>query len=66
MNSCSTKVKFDELCEIMRNQNMKYIAANSINSSYGRSHTIVLFDEDKIRKRNIKHHMLGHEKKSKK
>ena len=31
INSCSTKVQFDELCKMMRNQNMKHIAAKGIN-----------------------------------
>ena len=31
INSCSTKVQFDELCKMMRNQNTKHISANGIN-----------------------------------
>ena len=53
MNSCSTKVQFDELWKIMRNQNMKHIAAKGINSAYGRAKDIVLFGEDKTSKKRF-------------
>ena len=66
MNSCSTKVQFDELCKMMRTQNMKYIAAKGIRSAYGRSKGSVLFGEDKTNKRNNPRHRFAHEKKSKK
>ena len=62
MNSCSTKVQFDELNKIMRNQHMKHIAAKDINSVYGRSKSIVLFGEDKTSKRHIPCHRFVHEK----
>ena len=66
MNSCSTKVQFDALCKMMRNQNMKHIAEKVINSAYGRSKGSVLFGEDKASKRNTPCHRFAHEKKSKK
>ena len=66
MNSCSTKVQFDELCKITRNQNMKYTAAKGINSVYGRSKVSVFFGDDKTSKRNTPRHRFAHEKKSKK
>ena len=66
MNSYSTKVYFDELCKIMRNQHMKYIAAKGIKSAYGISKGIVLFGKDKTSQRNIKRDWFGHERKSKK
>ena len=53
MNSYSTKVQFDELCEIMRFQKMKHIAAKGINLAYDRSKGIVLFGEDKTSKRDV-------------
>ena len=66
MNSCSTKIQFDELYKMMRNQNMKHIAAKGINSAYSRSKDIVLIGEDKTSKRNTSRHRFVHEKKSKK
>ena len=53
MNTWSTKVQFDELFEIMRNQDMNHIAAKIINSAYGRSKGIVLFGEDYTNKKTI-------------
>ena len=41
--SCSTKVQLDERMKLMRNQHMKHIAANGINSVCGTSKDIVLF-----------------------
>ena len=64
--SCPTKVYFDELRKIMRNQNMKHITAKSINSAYGRSKGVVLFGEDKTNKRNTPRHRFAYENKSKK
>ena len=49
-NICSTKIQIDELCIMMRNQNMKHIPANGIKSAYSRSKGIVLFGEDKTRR----------------
>ena len=66
MNSYSTELQFDELCKMMRSQNMKHIAAKDINSAYGRSKGSVLFGEDKTNKRNTPCHRFAHEKKSKK
>ena len=66
MNSCSTKVQFDELCKMMRNQNMKHIAAKGINSVYSESKGIVLFGEDKTSQRNTNRDKFAHERKSKK
>ena len=65
-NSCSTKVQTDELCRIVRNQNMKHIATKGINLAYGRSKGIVLFGKDKTSKKTTTHHRFEHEKKSKK
>ena len=66
INSFSTKVQFDELYKIMRNQNMKHIAAKDIHLTYGRSKGVVLFTEDKTSKRNIPHHRFAHVNISKK
>ena len=66
MNRCSTKVKVDELCKIMRNRNMKHINAKDISSLYGRSQGSVLFDEDKRSKSNLPRHRFAYESKSKK
>ena len=45
---------------------MKHITAQGINSAYGRSKGIVLFDEGKTSKRNINRHRFVHKKKSRK
>ena len=66
VNSCSVKIQFDELCEIMRNQHMKHITAKGINLEYDRLKGIVSFGEDKTNKRNINRHMFAHERASKK
>ena len=66
MNICSIKVQFDELCKMMRKQNMKHIAAKGINSAYDRSKGIVLFGEDKTSKKTIHHYRFAYERKSKK
>ena len=66
MNSFSTKVQFDKLYKMMRNQNMIHIAAKGVDSAYGRSKDIVLFGEDKTSQSNIKCHRFGHKMKSKK
>ena len=55
-NSCSTKVQFDELFKMLRNQNMKHITAKFINLIYSRSNGIVLFGEDKTGKKTIPRH----------
>ena len=65
MNSCSTKVQFDELYEMMRTQNMKHIAAKGINLVYGRLKVSVLFGDDKTNKSNTPRHSFAHENKSK-
>ena len=65
MNSCSTKVQFDELSEIMRNYHMKHITVKVINSAYTRSKYIALFGEDETNKRNINRHRFSHERESK-
>ena len=65
-NSCSTKVQFDTLFKMMRNQNTKHIAAKGINSAYGRSKDSVLFGEYKTSKRNTLCHRFTQKKKSKK
>ena len=65
MNSCSTKVQLDKLCKMMRNQNMKHVAAKGINLTYGRSEGSVLFGGDKTSKTNAPRRRFAHEKKSK-
>ena len=66
MNSCSTKVQFDDLSDVIINQNMKHIAAKGINSVYDRSKGIDCFGEDKTSQRNINRHRFTHKRKSKK
>ena len=44
---------------------MKHIAAKGINSVYGTSDGIMLFGENKISQKNIKHHKYAHERRSK-
>ena len=48
MNSCSSRVQFDECMQMMINQHMKYIAAKSINSAYVTSTGIVFLGENKM------------------
>ena len=66
MNSCSKKVQLKEYMQVIRNENMKHIAAKGINSVYGTSNSIVLFGEDTSSQRNSKRHKYAHERRPKK
>ena len=66
MNSCSARVQLDECMELMRNQNMKHIAAKDMNSVYGASQGIMLFAEDKMNQKTIKRYKYAYQRRSKK
>ena len=65
MNICSTRLQLDECIEMMRNQNMKHIAANGINSAYGTLTGVLLFGKDKTIQKDNKRHEYTQKRRSK-
>ena len=62
ISSCNSKVQFDELMQVMRNQHMKHVASKGINAPIQQNTGTVLFGENNTNLRSVKRHKFMHEK----